>query len=294
MRYVTGGGCLGYPFSVDAEGYREVIKGHSFKLKEPLQYDVESLFPLLAGVGPQDFPEPRLEAPQAEQALPPPDFPPELVDPPVFPKEKVSPPPIADGADGMDVDAGEVGEGPEPMTIDRVDEGSEGEESEEEEGDTWLNNLILQTQADVWNTFCLKESGCVFPVGEGKGDFFVEDFGGQKVRVDIPESSFDELTGAALDFEQVKQGMKTEVQQLERLKVGRCLVEREGRQLAKEKQVTVLTSRWVLTQKTSEIARCRIVVRDFATGGASALDLRANVVSGRTSVCARSFRGEGP
>ena len=110
------------------------------------------------------------------------------------------------------------------------------------------------------------------PAGEGNGDFVVEDFGGQKVRVDIPESSFDELTGAALDFEQVKQGMKTEVQQLEGLKVGRCLVEREGRQLAKEKQVTVLTSRWVLTQKTSEIAWCRIVVRDFATGGASALN----------------------
>ena len=271
MRYVTGGGCLGYPFSVDAEGYREVIKGHSFKLKEPLQYDVESLFPLLAGVRPQDFPEPRLEAPQAEQALPPPDFPPEL-DPPVFPREEVSPQPIADGADGMDVDAGEIGEGPEPMTIDRVDEGSEGEGSEEEEGDAWLNNLILQTQADVWNTFCLRESGCVFPVGEGNGDFFEEDFGGQRVRVNIPERSFDELTGAALDFEQVKQGMKTEVQQLERLKVGRCLVERDGRALAKEKQVTVLTSRWVLTQKTSEIVRCRLVVRDFATGGTSALN----------------------
>ena len=271
MRYVTGGGCLGYPFAVDAEGYREVIKGHSFKLKEPLQYDVESLFPLLAGVRPQDFPEPRLEAPEAEKALPPPDFPPEL-DPPVLPREEVSPQPIADGADGMDVDAGEVGEGPEPMTIDKVDEVSEGEGSEEEEGDAWLNNLILQTQSDVWNTFCLRESGCVFPVGEGNGDFFVEEFGGQKVRVDIPERSFDKLTGAALDFEQVKQGMKTEVQQLERLKVGRCLVEREGRALAKEKQVTVLTSRWVLTQKTPEIARCRLVVRDFATGGASALN----------------------
>ena len=70
MRYVTGRGCLGYPFSVDSEGYRGVITGHSFKLKEPLQYDFESLFPLLAGVRPQDFPEPRLEAPQAEQALP--------------------------------------------------------------------------------------------------------------------------------------------------------------------------------------------------------------------------------
>ena len=85
----------------------------------------------------------------------------------------------------------------------------------------------------------------------------------------FPESSFDELTGAALDFEQVKQGM-TKVQQLERLKVGRCLVERDGRALAEEKQVTVLTSRWVLTQKTSEIVRCRLVVRDFATGGTSA------------------------
>ena len=63
----------------------------------------------------------------------------------------------------MDVDAGEVGEGPEPMTIDRVDEGSEGEGSEEEEGDAWLNNLILQTQADVWNTFCLRESWLCFP-----------------------------------------------------------------------------------------------------------------------------------
>ena len=66
--------------------------------------------------------------------------------------------------------------------------------------------------------------------------------------------------------------MKTEVQQLERLKVGRSLVERDGRALAKEKQVTVLTPRWVLTQKTSEIVRCRLVVRDFATGGTSALN----------------------
>ena len=46
----------------------------------------------------------------------------------------------------------------------------------------------------------------------------------------------------------------------------------KGRELAKEKQVTVLTLRWVLTQKIADIARCRIVVRDFATGSASALN----------------------
>ena len=98
----------------------------------------------------------------------------------------------------MDVDSAEVGGGPEPMTIDRVNEDSEGEGSEEEEGDAWLNNLILQTQADVWNTFCLRESAVVFSaVGEGNGDCFLEDFEGQKVRVDLPDSSFDELTVAA-------------------------------------------------------------------------------------------------
>ena len=64
----------------------------------------------------------------------------------------------------MDVDAGEVGEGPEPMTIDRVDVGQEGEGSDEEEGDTWLNNLILQTQADVWN-FLFERIWLCFPSG---------------------------------------------------------------------------------------------------------------------------------
>ena len=87
----------------------------------------------MAGVRPQDFPEPRLEAPQTEQTLPPPDFPPEL-DPPVFPREEVSPCPLQMELMAMDVDAGEVGRGPEPMTIDRVDEGSEGEDLRRKKG----------------------------------------------------------------------------------------------------------------------------------------------------------------
>ena len=98
------------------------------------------------------------------------------------------------------------------MTIDRFQEGEQGSDDEGQEGDTWLNNLILQAQLDLWNMFCLREMGSVFSVGEGESDHFVEDFVGQKVRVDIPASSVDELTGAALNFEQVKQGMKTEVQ----------------------------------------------------------------------------------
>eukprot|EP00435_Cladocopium_sp_Y103_P002359 s3758_g1.t1 len=87
---------------------------------------------------------------------------------------------------------------------------------------------------------------------------------------DGPEGSDLEIEVSELGDGQLKvaEGMKTEVQQLERLKVGRCLVEKAGREMAKQKKVFVLTSRWVLTQKTAEIARCSLVVRDFATGAA--------------------------
>eukprot|EP00435_Cladocopium_sp_Y103_P002617 s4380_g1.t1 len=93
-------------------------------MKEPLQFDVESLFPLLAGVQPQDFPDPRLKAPKAEPLPPPPV---ESVEPPAV---ELSPKPIQDGRDEMQVDAGGGGgaDGPEPMTIDRVEEGEEGVE----------------------------------------------------------------------------------------------------------------------------------------------------------------------
>ena len=56
----------------------------------------------------------------------------------------------------------------------------------------------------MWSACCLRESGCVFPVSEGNCGVFVEDFGDQKIRVDIPERSFDELTEAALDLKQVR------------------------------------------------------------------------------------------
>ena len=54
----------------------------------------------------------------------------------------------------------------------------------------------------------------------------------------------DELTGLALDHSQVVEGMKTEVRQLESLKVGKNMTESEARKLAKEKGVKILTSRW--------------------------------------------------
>ena len=46
----------GFSFSTnqDANGNREVIPGHSFRAREGVQYDVDSVWPLLSGVQPND------------------------------------------------------------------------------------------------------------------------------------------------------------------------------------------------------------------------------------------------
>ena len=48
MRYVTGGGVLAFPLNQDANGQREVIRGHSFRAREGVQYDVNAVWPLLS------------------------------------------------------------------------------------------------------------------------------------------------------------------------------------------------------------------------------------------------------
>ena len=103
-----------------------------------------------------------------------------------------------------------------------------------------------------------------------KGTVFSEMFGGIKIEVEVPLEVNDELTGLPLNHEQVVEGMKTEVKQLETLKVGRNMTESEARKISREKSAKILTSRWVLTQKTPSLARCRLVVRDFASGAKSA------------------------
>ncbi len=103
-----------------------------------------------------------------------------------------------------------------------------------------------------------------------QGTTFTESLGGTNVQVEVPSEGNDELTGFRLDHSQVVEGMKTEVKRLERLKVGRNMTESSARKLAKEKGAKILTSRWVNFQKTPTLARCRLVVRDFASGAESA------------------------
>ena len=86
---------------------------------------------------------------------------------------------------------------------------------------------------------------------------FQTTFGQLNMHVEVPTGPIDELTHLPLIEQEVLEGMKTEMSQLETLKVGTCLPEDEGRELAKKANVKILSSRWVLTQKKVGLARCR-------------------------------------
>ena len=262
MRYVTGGGVLAFPVNPDSDGQREVIRGHSFRSREGVQYDVNAVWPLLAGVRPNDpnvappFVDPRevLEGePRVEEGV--------LDDLPSFPA-----PPRHESApaDGEVAPAAGNSENDEMMDVDL--RGDDDDEMELGMIDR-LDHCIHWYHQDAWNEFASQES-CI-EVGS-KASVFSEMFGGIKIQVEVPQEVNDELTGLLLNHQQVIEGMKTEVKQLETLKVGRNMTETEARKISKEKNAKILTSRWVNTQKTPTLARCRLVVRDFASGAESA------------------------
>ena len=263
MRYVTGGGVLAFPLNQDANGHREVIRGHSFRAREGVQYDVNAVWPLLSGVKPNDpnvappFVDPRevLEGePQVEEGV--------LDDMPAVPapsrRESVP-------AEAEEVPAAGNLEEDETMDVDL--RGDEDDDEMDLGMIERLDHCIHWYHQDVWNEFASQET-CM-EVGS-KGTVFSEMFGGIKIEVEVPLEVNDELTGLPLNHEQVVEGMKTEVKQLETLKVGRNMTESEARKISREKGAKILTSRWVLTQKTPSLARCRLVVRDFASGAESA------------------------
>eukprot|EP00434_Breviolum_minutum_P044116 symbB.v1.2.039362.t1/scaffold6515.1/size17451/1 len=229
-------------------------------------FDVQTVWPLLAGVIPNDpsvappFVDPResLENPVPEGVLEDdiPGFPfPSPIDPypvaePSVPSAAAPPPVAAPADDRMDVDL----------------RGDDDDFPMEELG-CIEDHCIHWYHQSVWNEFASIES-CM-EVGS-TNTTSTEKFGGIDIKVEVPSEVNDELTGLALDHSQVVEGMKTEVRQLESLKVGKNMTESEARKLAKEKGVKILTSRWVNTQKTPTLARCRLVVRDFASGAESA------------------------
>ena len=266
MRYVNGGGVLVFPVNPDSNGNREVIRCHSFRIREGVQYDVQAVWPLLAGVRPNDpnsappFVDPRetLENENGEEVLD--------DETPMFPSparpEPAGVEPAASSARADPSASAPVDRGPDAMDVDL-----RGDDDDEMSLGLIEDHCIQYYHQSIWNDFASLDS--MMEVG-ASSTVFKEHFRGIDIQVEVPSEVHDELTGMLLDHAQVIEGMRTEVKQLEILKVGKNLTESSARKLAKEKGAKILTSRWVNTQKTPTLARCRLVVRDFASGAESA------------------------
>ena len=157
MRYVTGGGLLAFPVNPDSNGQREVIRGHSFRCREGVQYDVNAVWPLLAGVRPNDpnvappFVDPRevLEGePRVEEGV--------LDDLPSFPA-----PPRHESApaDGEVAPAAGNPDNDEMMDVDlRGDDEIVFDDEMELGMIDRLDHCIHWYHQDVWNEFASQES----------------------------------------------------------------------------------------------------------------------------------------
>ena len=243
------------------------LVGYVYRIREGVQYDVQALWPLLAGVRPNDpnlappFVDPRetLENKDGEGVLD--------DEIPMFPSparpEPAGVEPAASSAGADRSASAPVDPGPDYMDVDL-----RGDEDDDEMGlDLIEDHCIHYYHQSSWSDFASIDS--MMEVGSSS-TVFKEHFGGIEIEVEVPSEVHDEPTGMLLDHAQVIEGMRTEVKQLETLKVGKNLTESSARKLAKEKGAKILTSRWVNTQKTSTLARCRLVVRDFASGAESA------------------------
>ena len=137
-----------------------------------------------------------------------------------------------------------------------------------------LDRVIQHAQNEAVNEFLAGASRCDAVGGdfeaEGQGSSISVKFGGNQVDVQIVEGVCDELTGHPIAHDQVIEGVRTEMTQLETLQVGDTYPEKTGRTIAVEYGVQILTARWVFTQKTAVLCRARLVVRDYASGAESA------------------------
>ena len=108
-------------------------------------------------------------------------------------------------------------------------------------------------------------------VGSFKTLCFDVPFCGAKVRCYVPDNAVSETNGERLDPQLLEKAMRLELEELESFKVGTVVSEEMAKKVARTNGRRILTSRWVNTVKKPGLYRARLVVRDFASFGASTL-----------------------
>ena len=101
----------------------------------------------------------------------------------------------------------------------------------------------------------------------GNGPWKKEWIGDRQVWFQVPENPHCEVTGAKLKQSDVEAGMRKELQQLSKLKVGTVVGQESAKKKAKASGAKIFATRWVVVRKPNGVVRCRLVVKEFRSEG---------------------------
>ena len=131
--------------------------------------------------------------------------------------------------------------------------------------DSLVNALIEQEQTRVRHEFLQFEQSTR---GGPWAEFFLF---GRKVKQQLPREPKCETTGVAITHDELCEGLKTELDQLTNLKVGRHVGEQEASTFAKAHGIKPIATRWVIVKKPDGRTRARVVVKDFRSSGGTSM-----------------------
>ena len=101
----------------------------------------------------------------------------------------------------------------------------------------------------------------------GNGPWKKEWIGDRQVWFQVPENPHCEVTGAKLKQSDVESGMRKELQQLSKLKVGTVVGQESAKKKAKASGAKIFATRWVVVRKPNGVVRCRLVAKEFRSEG---------------------------
>ena len=120
---------------------------------------------------------------------------------------------------------------------------------------------------EMWNS---EEQAFWRKLGEARvvgADWFEVMAFGARLWQEVSKQPKCELSGASPEQEAVAEAMKLELEEMTRLRVGRVVSTEMAKEIEKSFGNRIMATRWVVSLKGDGRTRCRLVCKDFRSGG---------------------------
>ena len=139
-----------------------------------------------------------------------------------------------------------------------------------------LNGMITEFDPDNYDRLLASIYSMQHSIYHVKGSQVSREdypFCGETISLGFPSYVISDVSGDYLDPQQTYDGMKTELDNLTKHRAGKLMGESEALQFCKSSGIRPISTRFVRSQKDTDLVRARLVAREVAKGQASARDL---------------------